>query len=71
MHASKVPFTGPGHYSKVILAAYLGATAPVDSYGGLGTVVINADGHSGTFDTADGKASGRFDCGTVPQKESD
>jgi len=71
MHASKVPFTGAGHYANIILTAYLGATALADSYGGLGTVVFNADGHSGTFVTADGKASGRFDCGTPPKKQSD
>ena len=69
MHASKTPFTGTGHYAKVIVMAYLGATALVDSYGGLGTVVFKADGHTGTFVTNDGKASGHFDCGAAPEAE--
>ncbi|MGH9139905.1 MAG: hypothetical protein ACRD2I_02055 [Vicinamibacterales bacterium] len=51
-----------------ILAVSLGKTALEDSYGGLGMVVINADGHSGTFTTNDGKASGRFDCGAAPSR---
>jgi hypothetical protein len=67
MHANKAKFAGPGKYQNEILAVYLGKTALEDSYGGLGTVVINADGHSGTFSTNDGKASGRFDCGAVPR----
>lgn len=69
MHASKTPFTGAGRYANVIVAVYLGATAAVDSYGGLGTVVFEADGHTGTFVTKDGKASGHFDCGAVPKAE--
>lgn len=69
MHASKAPFKGPGRYPNEIVAIYLGATALVDSFGGLGTVVFNADGHSGTFVTNDGKASGHFDCGAVPKSE--
>ena len=36
--------------------------------GGLGTIVVNADGHSGTFITKDGKASGSFDCGAAPSR---
>ena len=68
MHANKAKFAGPGKYQNEILAVYLGKTALEDSYGGLATVVINADGHSGTFTTNDGKASGRFDCGTVPSR---
>jgi hypothetical protein len=68
MHANKVKFSGPAKYQNEILAVYLGKTALEDSYGGLGTVVVNADGHSGTFATNDGKASGRFDCGTVPSR---
>jgi hypothetical protein len=67
MHANKAKFAGPGTYKNEILAVYLGKTALEDSYGGLGTVTINADGHSGTFATNDGKASGRFDCGAVPR----
>jgi hypothetical protein len=56
-------------YPNEIVAIYLGATALVDSFGGLGTVVFNADGHSGMFVTNDGKASGHFDCGAVPKPE--
>jgi len=68
MHASKVKFTGPGKYPDEILAIYLGKTALEDSYGGLGTIAVNADGHSGTFITKDGKASGSFDCGAAPSR---
>jgi hypothetical protein len=68
MHASLAPFTGPGRYPNEIVAVYLGATALVDSYAGLGTVTINADGHSGSFVLNDGKASGHFDCGAAPTK---
>lgn len=68
MHANKAKFTGPGKYPDEILAVYLGKTALEDSYGGLGTVVVNADGHSGTFTTKDGKASGTFDCGAPPSR---
>ncbi|HEY7303752.1 MAG TPA: hypothetical protein VH601_06555 [Bryobacteraceae bacterium] len=46
---------------------YLGKTALEESYAGLGTVTIAADGHSGTFVLNDPAASGRFDCGTVRQ----
>ena len=66
MHASLKPFSGPGTYKNVIVAVYLGKTALVDSYGGLGTVTMNGDGHTGTFVTNDGKASGHFDCGAPP-----
>ena len=68
MHANKAKYTGPGRYENEILAVYLGKTALEDSYGGLGTVVISPDGHSGTFVTNDHKASGRFDCGAPPAK---
>jgi hypothetical protein len=68
MHASLTPFAGPGRYPNEIIAVYLGNTALVDSYGGLGTVTINADGHTGTFQTNDGKATGHFDCGTPPKR---
>ena len=67
MHASLAPFKGSGSYPNVIVAVYLGNTALVDSYGGLGTVTINSDGHSGTFKTNDGKATGHFDCGAPPK----
>ena len=68
MHANKAKFAGPGKYQNEILAVYLGKTALEDSYGGLATVTINADAHSGTFQTNDGKAAGRFDCGAVPSR---
>jgi hypothetical protein len=68
MHANKAKFSGPGKYQNETLAVYLGKTALEDSYGGLATVVIDADGHSGTFATNDGKASGHFDCGVAPSK---
>ncbi len=68
MHANKTKYTGPGRYENEILAVYLGKTALEDSYGGLGTVVISSDGHSGTFITNDHRASGRFDCGAAPAK---
>src|SRR5215475_3620754 len=68
MHASLAPYKGPGTYKDEILMVYLGKTASDDSYGGLGTVTINPDGHTGTFTTKDGKASGHFDCGAAPSK---
>ncbi len=68
MRANKARFTGPGRYPNEIIALHFGKTALDDSYGGLGTVVIAADGHSGTFTTNDGKASGRFDCGAAPSR---
>jgi len=68
MHANLAAFKGPGTYKDEILMVYLGKTARDESYGGLGTVTINPDGHTGTFTTKDGKASGHFDCGAVPAK---
>ena len=68
MHASKAKFTGPGKYANEIVAVYLGKTALEDSYMGLGTVVVHADGRTGTFALNDGSASGRFDCGTAPSR---
>jgi len=68
MHANLAAFKGPGTYKDEILMVYLGKTARDESYGGLGTVTINPDGHTGTFATKDGKASGHFDCGAVPAK---
>jgi hypothetical protein len=66
MHANKAKYTGPGRYPNEIVAVYLGKTALEDSYMGLGTIVIAADGHSGTFALNDGSASGHFDCGSTP-----
>lgn len=68
MHANLAAFKGAGTYKDEILMVYLGKTARDESYGGLGTVTINPDGHTGTFATKDGKASGHFDCGAVPTK---
>jgi hypothetical protein len=67
LHANKAKFTGAGKYANEIVAVYLGKTATEDSYIGLGTVTIAADGKSGTFQLNDGKASGTFDCGAAPQ----
>lgn len=66
LRANKANFTGPGTYKNEIIAVYLGKTALEDSYMGLGTVVINADKHSGAFTLNDKSASGRFDCGVPP-----
>lgn len=66
LHANKAKFTGPGTYRDEIIAVYLGKTALEDSYLGLGTVIINADKHSGTFTLNDKSASGHFDCGAPP-----
>jgi hypothetical protein len=68
MHANKTKYNGPGRYNNEIVAVYLGKTALEDSYGGLGTVIIAADGHSGTFVLNDHTASGHFDCGKVPSR---
>jgi len=68
MHANLAPFKGPGTYKDEILMVYLGKTARDESYGGLGTVTINPDGHTGSFTTQDGKAAGHFDCGAAPTK---
>jgi hypothetical protein len=68
LHANKAKFSGPGKYANEIVAVYLGKTAREDSYMGLGTVVVNPDGRTGTFSLNDGSASGRFDCGAVPSR---
>jgi hypothetical protein len=68
MHANKAKFTGPGRYPNEIIAVYLGKTALDDSYGGLGTIVLSADGRSGTFELNDHKAAGHFDCGAAPSR---
>lgn len=65
MHASKAPFTGPGRYADVIVMLYLGKTALDDTYGGLGTVTMNADSRTGAFVLKDGSATGTWDCGTA------
>jgi len=49
MHANKAKYTGPGRYPNEVIAVYLGKTALEDSYAGLGTVTIAADGQSGMF----------------------
>jgi hypothetical protein len=68
MHANKATFAGPGRYINELVALYLGKTALEDSYLGLGTVTIAADGKSGTFALNDGNAAGTFDCGAPPAK---
>lgn len=70
MHSNRAAYKGPGTYKDEILMVYLGKTALDQSYGGLGNVTINPDGHSGAFVTKDGKAAGKFDCGAVPKKPS-
>jgi len=68
LHANTAKFAGPGKYANEIVALYLGKTALEDSYMGLGTVTIAADGKSGSFALNDGKAAGTFDCGAPPAK---
>jgi hypothetical protein len=68
MHANTAKFAGPGQYKNELMALYLGKTALEDSYLGLGTVTIAADGKSGTFALNDGKAAGTFACGAPPVK---
>jgi hypothetical protein len=68
MQANKAKYTGPGSYKNEIIAVYLGKTALQDSYMGLGTVIINADGRTGKFALNDGSAAGHFDCGAPPVK---
>lgn len=68
MHANKAKFAGAGKYANEIVAVYLGKTALEDSYMGLGTVTVAADGRSGTFALNDGTAAGTFDCDAVPAK---
>lgn len=68
LHANTAKFVGAGKYANEIIALYLGKTALEDSYMGLGTVTIAADGKSGTFALNDGRAAGTFDCGAPPAK---
>jgi hypothetical protein len=68
LHANMAKFAGPGKYANEIIALYLGKTALEDSYLGLGTVTVAADGKSGSFALNDGKAAGTFDCGGPPAK---
>jgi len=68
LHANTAKFTGAGKYANEIVAVYLGKTALEDSYMGLGTVTIAADGKSGSFALNDGTAAGTFDCGALPVK---
>jgi hypothetical protein len=65
MHASKAKFTGPGAYKNVVVMVYAGKTALDDTYGGLGTVTVNADWRTGSFVLNDRTASGIWDCGTA------
>ncbi len=69
MHANKGKYSGPGKYPNVIIAVYLGKTALEDTYAGLGTVTLNADGHTGSFALNNGSASGHFDCGQPPKRD--
>jgi hypothetical protein len=65
MHADKRRFDGPGVYKNVVIAVYLGKTALEDVHAGLGTVTVNADGHSGKFTLNDGSTAGRWACGSL------
>jgi hypothetical protein len=65
MHASKAKFTGPGSYKNVVVMVYLGQTALEDSYGGLGTITVNADWRTGSFTLNNGTAAGTWDCGAA------
>jgi hypothetical protein len=69
LHGSKARYTGPGKYTNVVLAVYLGKTALEDSYMGLSRVTFSSDGHSGVFALNDGSASGHFDCGVPPKSD--
>jgi hypothetical protein len=69
MHANKGKYTGPGKYPNVIIAVYLGKTALEDTYAGLGTVTLNADGHTGSFALNNSSSSGHFDCGQPPKRD--
>ena len=62
MKMNTAPYKGPGAYTKVIISGYPGKGL---TFFGLGTVVVNADRRTGTFQTDDGKASGSWDCGEV------
>jgi hypothetical protein len=65
MHASKAKFTGPGAYKNVVVMVYLGKTALEDTYGGLGTITVNPDWHTGKFTLNNGTAAGSWDCGAA------
>jgi hypothetical protein len=65
MHASKAKFTGPGTYKNVIVMLYLGKTALDDTYGGLGTITVNPDWHTGSFLLNNKTAAGTWACGTT------
>jgi hypothetical protein len=65
MHASKAKFTGPGTYRNVIVMVYLGKTALEDSYGGLGTVTVNSDWHTGSYTLNNRTSAGTWDCGAA------
>lgn len=65
LHANKAKFTGPGVYRNVIVMVYMGKTALDDTYGGLGTVTVNADWRTGSFTLNNGTSSGTWDCGAA------
>jgi hypothetical protein len=60
LNMSRAPYKGPGTYREVIISGY---PAKGVVFLDLGTIVVNADRHSGTFATDDGKAAGSWDCG--------
>jgi hypothetical protein len=60
---SKQPYTGSGTYKNVMMSINAGNRAKPNWIAGLGTIVVNRDGRTGSFKTDDGAASGTWDCG--------
>lgn len=60
------PYQGPGKYAHVGISGK--SKDGKRSFAGFGTIVVNADGRSGTFSVDGGKAAGSWDCGkTIPR----
>jgi hypothetical protein len=57
------PYTGPGTYTGAQIAGWRVPSDPTSMFTGRGTIVVHADGQTGTFATDDGKVSGTWDCG--------
>jgi hypothetical protein len=60
---SKDPYTGPGTYKNVMMSINAGNRSKPNWIAGLGTIVVNRDGRTGSFKTDGGTASGTWDCG--------
>ncbi len=54
------PYSGPGKYTNIGMN---GKAANGKHFFGYGTVTVNADEQTGTFQLNDGSASGTWDCG--------